>query len=115
MLNPAFTSGKRLSLSCGSGTRSALAGKTFLDMGLGNLASLAGGIQGGIQGGRQAGGELERGGGVLSVLRHALSPEFRFRPPALVTGAVAKTGDLLAGTGSMVGSPNLTAIGALSI
>ncbi len=59
MHNPAFTSGKRLILYCGSGTRSALAGKTLHDMGLGNLANLAGGIQGWLQ----AGGELERGGG----------------------------------------------------
>jgi rhodanese-related sulfurtransferase len=59
MHNPAFTSGKRLILYCGSGARSALAGKTLHDMGLGNLANLASGIQGWLQ----AGGELERGGG----------------------------------------------------
>jgi rhodanese-related sulfurtransferase len=42
MHNSAFTSGKRLILYCGSGTRSALAGKTLCDMGLSNLANLAG-------------------------------------------------------------------------
>jgi rhodanese-related sulfurtransferase len=46
MHNPALASGKRLVLYCGSGTRSALAGKTLRDMGLGGLANLAGGIQG---------------------------------------------------------------------
>jgi rhodanese-related sulfurtransferase len=59
MLNPAFASGKRLILYCGSGTRSALSGKTLHDMELGNLANLAGGIEGWLQ----VGGELERGGG----------------------------------------------------
>ncbi len=56
MHNPAFTSGKRLILYGGSGTRSALAGKTLCDMGLSNLANLAGGIQAWLQ----AGGPLER-------------------------------------------------------
>jgi len=56
MHNPAFTSGKRLILYCGSGTRSALAGKTLCDMGLSNLANLAGGFQAWLQ----AGGPLER-------------------------------------------------------
>ena len=55
MHEPAFTSGKRLILYCGSGTRSALAGKTLHGMGIGNLANLAGGIQGWLQ----AGGRLE--------------------------------------------------------
>jgi len=55
MHNPAFTSGKRLILYCGSGTRSALAGKTLHDMGLSNLVNLAGGIQAWLQ----AGGNLE--------------------------------------------------------
>ena len=55
MHNPAFTSGKRLILYCGSGTRSALAGKTLHDMGLSNLVNLAGGIQSWVQ----AGGDLE--------------------------------------------------------
>jgi len=63
MHNPVFTSGKRLILYCGSGTRSALAGKTLSalagktlhDMGLSNLVNLAGGIQGWLQ----AGGDLE--------------------------------------------------------
>jgi len=55
MHNPVFTSGKRLILYCGSGTRSALAGKTLHDMGLSNLVNLAGGIQGWLQ----AGGDLE--------------------------------------------------------
>ncbi len=55
MHNPVFTSGKRLILYCGSGTRSALAGKTLCDMGLSNLVNLAGGIQAWLQ----AGGDLE--------------------------------------------------------
>jgi rhodanese-related sulfurtransferase len=55
MHNPVFTSGKRLILYCGSGTRSALAGKTLHDMGLSNLVNLAGGIQGWLR----AGGDLE--------------------------------------------------------
>ena len=56
MHNPAFTSGKRLILYCGSGTRSALAGKTLCDMGLSNLFNLAGGAQAWLQ----AGGPWER-------------------------------------------------------
>jgi len=55
MHNPVFTSGKRLILYCGSGTRSALAGKTLHDMGLSNIENLAGGIQGWVQ----VGGDLE--------------------------------------------------------
>jgi rhodanese-related sulfurtransferase len=55
MHNPVFTSGKRLILYCGSGTRSALAGKTLHDMGLSKIVNLAGGIQGWLQ----AGGDLE--------------------------------------------------------
>ncbi len=56
MHNPAFASGKRLILYCGSGTRSALAGKTLCDMGLGNLVNLTGGAQAWLQ----AGGPWER-------------------------------------------------------
>ena len=56
MHNPAFASGKRLILYCGSGTRSALAGKTLCDMGLSNLVNLAGGVQAWLQ----AGGSWER-------------------------------------------------------
>ncbi len=55
MHNPVFTSGKQLILYCGSGTRSALAGKTLHDMGLSKIVNLAGGIQGWLQ----AGGDLE--------------------------------------------------------
>jgi rhodanese-related sulfurtransferase len=55
MHNPVFTSGKRLILYCGSGTRSALAGKTLHDMGLSKIVNLADGIQGWLQ----AGGDLE--------------------------------------------------------
>ncbi len=54
--DPTFTSGKRLVLYCGSGARSALAGKTLCDMGVGNLANLMGGLQAWLQ----AGGPLER-------------------------------------------------------
>ena len=53
---PALVSAKRLILYCGSGARSILAGKTLSDMGYGNLASLAGGLQAWMQ----SGGELER-------------------------------------------------------
>ncbi len=56
MHNPVFTSGKRLILYCGSGMRSALAGKTLCDMGLSNLVNLAGGAQAWLQ----AGGPWER-------------------------------------------------------
>ncbi len=56
MHTPAFASGKRLILYCGSGTRSALAGKTLCDMGLSNLVNLAGGAQAWLQ----AGGPWER-------------------------------------------------------
>jgi rhodanese-related sulfurtransferase len=55
MHNSVFTSGKQLILYCGSGTRSALAGKTLHDMGLSKIVNLAGGIQGWLQ----AGGNLE--------------------------------------------------------
>lgn len=59
MHNPAFTSGKRLVLYCGTGARSALAGKTLHELGLGNLTNLKGGIQGWVG----AGGPLEGGSG----------------------------------------------------
>jgi rhodanese-related sulfurtransferase len=39
-----MVSGKHLILYCGSGGRSALAAKTLLDMGMGNLSSMAGGF-----------------------------------------------------------------------
>ncbi len=42
---PEFSSGKRLVLYCASGGRSALAAKTLHDMGMQNVAHLAGGIQ----------------------------------------------------------------------
>lgn len=54
--NPALSSGKRLILYCGSGTRSALAGRTLAEMGLTDLANLEGGFQAWIQ----AGGPCER-------------------------------------------------------
>lgn len=59
MHNPAFTSGKRLVLYCGTGARSALAGKTLHDLGLANLTNLTGGIKGWVG----AGGPLEGRGG----------------------------------------------------
>lgn len=40
---PAFSSGKRLVLYCGSGGRSALAAKTLGDMGIGDVCHVAGG------------------------------------------------------------------------
>jgi rhodanese-related sulfurtransferase len=61
MHNPAFASGKRLVLYCGSGARSALAGKTLHDMGLGGLGGLVN-LAGGFQGWLKAGGPVEGGG-----------------------------------------------------
>jgi rhodanese-related sulfurtransferase len=54
MHNPAFASGRRLVVFCGSGGRSVLAGKTLHEMGLRNVANLAGGFQAWVQ----AGGEV---------------------------------------------------------
>jgi rhodanese-related sulfurtransferase len=54
--DPAFSSGKRLILYCGSGTRSALAGRSLAEMGLTKLANLEGGFQAWVQ----AGGPCER-------------------------------------------------------
>lgn len=42
--NPVFSSGKRLLLFCRSGGRSALAARTLLDMGVPNVAHIAGGF-----------------------------------------------------------------------
>ena len=42
--NPVFSSGKRLLLFCRSGGRSALAAKTLQDMGVTNVAHIAGGF-----------------------------------------------------------------------
>ncbi|MEQ8485878.1 MAG: rhodanese-like domain-containing protein [Pseudomonadales bacterium] len=42
--NKVFSSGKRLLLFCRSGGRSALAAKTLLDMGVPNVAHIAGGF-----------------------------------------------------------------------
>lgn len=42
--NPVFSSGKRLVLFCRSGGRSALATRTLLDMGVPNVAHIAGGF-----------------------------------------------------------------------
>lgn len=53
--NPAFSSGKQLVVYCGSGGRSALAGKTLKDMGFERVTNLMGGIQGWMQ----SGGPLE--------------------------------------------------------
>ncbi len=44
MHNPVFASGKRLLLYCASGGRSTLAAKTLVDMGLPNIAHIAGGF-----------------------------------------------------------------------
>ena len=57
MHNPAFASGKRLVIFCGTGGRSALAAKTLSDMGLNNAVNMAGGFQAWVQ----AGGEVEAG------------------------------------------------------
>lgn len=56
MHNPAFAAGKRLVVYCASGGRSTLASKTLMEMGFGQVASLAGGIQAWVE----AGGKLER-------------------------------------------------------
>lgn len=50
-----LSAGKRLVLYCASGGRSALAAKTLLDMGVDNVASLAGGVAAW----KEAGGPLE--------------------------------------------------------
>jgi rhodanese-related sulfurtransferase len=44
MHKPELASGKKLVLFCGSGGRSALAAKTLKDMGLENVAHVAGGF-----------------------------------------------------------------------
>jgi len=44
MHNPAFSPEKRYVLYCGSGGRSALAGKTLSDMGFANVSHIAGGF-----------------------------------------------------------------------
>lgn len=49
--NPAFSSGKQFVIYCGSGGRSALAGKTLKDMGFERVTNLMGGIQGWMQNG----------------------------------------------------------------
>ncbi|MCG8694695.1 MAG: rhodanese-like domain-containing protein [Minwuiales bacterium] len=55
MHNDVFASGKKLLLFCASGGRSALAAKTLQDMGLGNVAHIAGGYAAW----REAGGPVE--------------------------------------------------------
>jgi len=44
MHNPAFSPDRRYVLYCGSGGRSALAGKTLTDMGFANVSHIAGGF-----------------------------------------------------------------------
>lgn len=56
MHNPAFASGKRLVLFCGTGARSAMAAKTLMEMGFGDVANMAGGFQAWTQ----AGGAVAR-------------------------------------------------------
>jgi len=53
--NPLFASGKRLVLFCATGGRSALAGKTLLDLGIDNVAH----IRGGFGQWKEAGGATE--------------------------------------------------------
>ena len=53
---PELASGKRLIVYCGSGARSALAAKTLHEMGIANLANLAGGFNAWVQ----SGGPVER-------------------------------------------------------
>jgi len=45
MHNAAFASGKKLVLFCGTGARSAMAAKTLVEMGFGDVVNMAGGIQ----------------------------------------------------------------------
>ena len=54
MHNPAFASGKKLVMFCGTGGRSALASKTLAEMGIGGVVNMAGGFQAWVQ----AGGEV---------------------------------------------------------
>jgi rhodanese-related sulfurtransferase len=56
MHNPALAAGKRVIVYCGSGGRSALAAKTLVDMGVGQVANLVGGFQAWVQ----SGGDVER-------------------------------------------------------
>lgn len=58
MHNPVFRSGKSLLLYCASGGRSALAAKTLQDMGIKNVAHVAGGFAAW----REAGGPVEQQG-----------------------------------------------------
>ncbi len=51
MHNPAFASGKKLVLFCGTGARSAMAAKTLMDMGLDDVTSMTGGFQAWVQAG----------------------------------------------------------------
>lgn len=44
MHKPEFASGKRLVVFCASGGRSALSAKTLTDMGIANVANMAGGM-----------------------------------------------------------------------
>ena len=52
---PELGGGKRLILYCGSGNRSALAAKTLLEMGIGNVAH----VEGGFPALQKAGGKTE--------------------------------------------------------
>ncbi len=56
MHNPAFASGKKLVLFCGTGARSAMAAKTLMEMGFGDVANMAGGFQAWTR----AGGAVDR-------------------------------------------------------
>ncbi len=53
---PELSSGKRLVVYCGSGSRSALAAKTLKDMGIADVANMLGGFGAWKEGG----GEIER-------------------------------------------------------
>lgn len=55
MHNPALSSGKQLIIYCGTGGRSALAGKTMKDMGVDRVTNMLGGIAAW----REAGGDIE--------------------------------------------------------
>ena len=54
MHHPAFASGRKLVVFCGSGGRSTLAAKTLTDMGIADVVNLTGGFQAWVQ----AGGEV---------------------------------------------------------
>lgn len=60
---PQFASGRQIGFYCASSWRSALAGKTAIDMGLAKVHHL----QGGITAWKEAGGEIEADNGIQTA------------------------------------------------